>query len=246
MYFFFIFLTLIGNSYFYTPQDYKIVCRADWFIFHAVAHIRPVKDTIMYDKNIIIWEGKVDTLPKIFDFFVGRLLELHKWAVRFRSYIDTETHLPVELKEYDKSNKLVEHIYYDREKNLIKSLKTGKILTDVPPTVSDGLSILLRFLTEANGSELEEGKTFESYMNIGTDLLDDVKAIVKDHDQKGGDTVYTIVSQKLPRIWSYPVRLEVDLQKENGIFFPKELRGTIKIPVLGKILVKGSLCVVRS
>ncbi len=236
----------------YKVTGTKITCTARRFLLSGTGSLQAVKETEVNGKNVILVRGKVDKLGGILGFIIS-LLKVYKGAETSDSYIDIETHLPVQCIEYkqqkDGTKKITEHIYYDREKQSIKLLVDGKVLKNVPYDIQDLVSVLVDFLYKVNTQKMAVGKILVANMltadkNAGMKVGEVVVEVTKMEVVEEG-VIYTVTSKKLPDVLKYPTILSVRLLDNGKNLIPVSGIGIIKIPVLGKIKIKMALKVTR-
>ncbi|MEA3431499.1 MAG: DUF3108 domain-containing protein [candidate division WOR-3 bacterium] len=227
----------------YEVTGMKITCTASWFLLSGTASMQAIEEMELDGRKVILVRGKVDRPGGILGFIVS-FLKLYKGADTFDSYIDVETHLPVQCIEYKKqrdgSKKVTEHIHYDRAQQSIESLVDGKVLNNIHYDIQDGVSVLVDFLHRANTQEMAIGKTLTANMNAGMEI-DEVVVKVTDVEKTQDGVIYTFTSQKLPNVLKYPTVLSVQLLDDGKKKLPISGVGTIEIPILRKIRIKGTL-----
>lgn len=227
----------------YEVTGMKITCTASWFLLSGTASLQAVEGMVLDGRNIILVRGEVNRPGGILGFIMS-FLKLYKGADTFDSYIDVETHLPVQCTKYkeqrDGQKKVTEHIHYDRAQQSIKSLVDGNVLNNVPYDIQDGVSVLVDFLHRTNTQKMAKGKTLAANMNVGMKLGEVVVEVTDVEVVKDG-VIYTLTSKKLPDVLKYPTVLSVQLLDDGKKKLPISGVGTIKIPILGKIRIKGTL-----
>ncbi len=135
---------------------------------------------------------------------------------------------------------MTEHIHYDRAQQSIKSLLNRKVLNNVPYDIQDGVSVLVDLLHRANTQEMAIGKTLAANMNVGM-KPGEVIVEVTDVEEVDDGVIYTLTSKKLADVLKYPTVLSVQLLDDGKKKLPISGVGIIKIPILGKIRIKGTL-----
>lgn len=117
----------------------------------------------------------------------------------------------------------------------------GKFLiNNVPYDIQDGVSVLINFLHRANTQEMAIGKTLAANMNVGM-KPGEVVVEVTDVEVVEDGVIYTLTSKKLPDVLKYPTVLSVQLLDDGKKKLPISGVGTIEIPILRKIRIKGTL-----
>lgn len=221
----------------------EIICTANWFLLSGSASMRAVERTRLRGREVILWRGKVDRPGGVLGFVVS-LLKAYKGATVFDSYIDIETHLPIECIEYRISSEgvkeILEHILYDRKNCSIRSLVKDSVLTGVPCDVQDGVSTLVYFLNGANIHKMAVGKILRANMNAGMEI-DEVAVGVTVIETTENGVLYTFTSRKLPNLLKYPTVLSVQLLDDGVKKVPINGVGFVRVPVIGKVKLKGTL-----
>jgi hypothetical protein len=232
----------------YEITGVKITCKVNWFLLSGAATLQAVEETKLHGKNVILIRGKADKPGGILGFIAG-FLKLYKGADTFESYIDVETHLPVQCMEYkrrkDGSKEVTEHMHFDRERRSARSLIDGRILNDVPPDIQDAISILADFLYRANTQKMVVGTTFKANMlaadkDVGM-KVGEVIVEITDIETTEDGLIYTLTSTKLPDVVKYPVVLSVCLLDDGEKKLPVSGMGSVKLPVLGNIEIGATL-----
>jgi len=222
----------------YKARGTKITCELRWLFLSGSASMEAIKETKNNGKDAILWRGMINRPGKILGFIMS-FIKLYKGATIFDTYIDTDTHLPIECIEYKNPNEITKHIYYDREHQSLKSLKNGKVLTNIPSDIQDGVSTLVNFWWLANNQEMVPGKTLAAHMNIGVKSYSEVIVEVTNARVAPNGVIYTITSRKLPDILKYPTLISVQLLDDGKRVIPVSAVASIKLPILGKIRIKG-------
>lgn len=227
----------------YETAGMEITCTINRFLLSGITSMRSIERMRLRGKEVILWRGKVDRPEGILGFIVS-LLKTYKGATVYDSYIDIETHLPVEYLEYridqNGEKKIIEHIFYDRGNHSIKSLINGTVLNDVPCDIQDVISILIRFLNRANTDRIVIGKTMRG--NTVVDMeIDEIIVEVTDVKSTPDGVIYTFTSRKLPNVGKYPTVLKTQLLDDGEKKLPISGVGIVRIPIIGRINIEGTL-----
>ncbi len=227
----------------YETLGTEITCTASWFFLSGSASMRAVERTNLQGREVILWRGKVDRPGGILGFIIN-LFKAYKGATIFDSYIDIETHLPLKSVEYrtkkDGGKTILEHIVYDREKYSLTSLVKDTILIGVPFDTKDGVSTLIDFLYRANIDKMDVGEILRADMNAGVEISEVVVEVTGIEKTQRG-ILYTFTSKKLPDVLKYQTVLDVQLLDDGERRLPVSGVGTVWIPIIGKIRIKGIL-----
>ena len=195
--------------------------------------------------NVILVRSQVTELGGLLGF-IAKFLRMYKESNTFDSYIDSVEFKTVEYEIYrlrkDGSKDTAEHIYFDRERERIVSLKDNKtIVKDVPPDIQDAFSAFLELIRRFNDEELFPGKVFEVNL-YGYEKSFKVKVEVIHQVLRDGKIVYTLEIADLPEVFKYPASLTFEVTDiGNGFQFPTRGECTIKIRLFPDITLKGEL-----
>ncbi len=195
--------------------------------------------------NVILVRSQVTELGGLLGF-IAKFLRMYKESNTFDSYIDSVEFKTVEYEIYrlkkDGSKDTAEHIYFDRERKRIISLKDSKtIVENVPPDIQDSFAAFLELICRFNDEELFPGKVFEIDL-YGYEKAFKVKVEVLHQVLRDGKTVYTLEIADLPEVFKYPASITFEVTDiGNGFRFPTRGECTIRVRFFPDITLKGEL-----
>jgi hypothetical protein len=242
-------LILISQESFPSPgADLHIYKEGTGFVLNVrwlgLTAVGPM-DVMENAENVILVRSQVTELGGLLGF-LARFLRMYRKSNTFDSYIDSVEFTTVEYEIYrlkkDGSKETAEHIYFDRERKRILSLKDNKtVVKNVPPDIQDAFSAFLELIRRFNNEKLFPGKVFEVNL-YGYEKAFKVKAEVIHQALRDGKTVYTLEIADLPEVFKYPASITFEVTDiGNGFQFPTRGECTIRVPLFPDITVKGDL-----